>query len=148
MLEGTLRGHRCRIFVDCGSSKNFVKAELVRERHIPTVSGKKYRIKLEDGSTTTTRQRLRNEMLAIGTLDVRLDAIITERDEFDIILGHPWLEAVNPDIYWSTKTIRDRKSGEVMVSGDEYTVPMAKLYITWRRMRWQNCLDNNQHTSL
>jgi hypothetical protein len=50
---------------------------------------------------------------------------MTELDKLDIILGQPWLQAVNPDINWSTKTIRDRKTGEAMVFGDEYTVPMA-----------------------
>jgi hypothetical protein len=63
VMEGTLRGHRCRILVDFGASENFCKAEWVRENHIPTVTGEKYRIKLPDGSTTTTRQRLRNVVL-------------------------------------------------------------------------------------
>jgi hypothetical protein len=125
VLRGTLRGHRCRILVDCGASENFCKAEWVREHHIPMVTGEKYRIELADGSTTTTRQRLRNEVLTVGILDIRLDAIMTELDEFDIIIGQPWLQAVNPDIDWSTKTIRDRKIGEARVYGDEYTVPVA-----------------------
>jgi hypothetical protein len=51
-----------------------------------------------------------------------LDAIRTEVDEFDIVLGQPWLQAVNPDIDWSTRTIRDCKTGEATVSSDEYTV--------------------------
>jgi hypothetical protein len=80
VLEGTLRGHRCRILVDSGSSENFCKAEWVREHHIPTVFGEKFRIKLPNGSTTTTRRRQRNEVLTIGTMDIRLDAIMTELD--------------------------------------------------------------------
>jgi hypothetical protein len=89
VLEGTLRGHRCRILVDSGASENFSKTEWVREHHIPTVLGEKHRIKLAYGSTTTPRQRLRNEVLTIGTMDIRLDAIMTEMDKFDIILGQP-----------------------------------------------------------
>jgi hypothetical protein len=58
-------------------------------------------------------------------MDIRLDAIMTEMDKFDIILGQSWLQAVNPDIDWSTKTIRDHKTGEAMVYADEYTVPVA-----------------------
>jgi hypothetical protein len=50
---------------------------------------------------------------------------MTEVDKFDIILGQPWLQAVNPDIDWSAKTIRDRKTCEAMVFGDEYTVHVA-----------------------
>jgi hypothetical protein len=50
---------------------------------------------------------------------------MTKLDKFDIIIGQPWLQAVNPDIEWSTKTIRDRKAGEAMVHGDEYTVHVA-----------------------
>jgi hypothetical protein len=84
--------------VDFGASENFCKAEWVRDHRIPTVFGEKYRIKLADGSTTTIRQRLRNEVLTLLTLDIRLDAIMTEMDKFDIILSQPWLQAVNPDI--------------------------------------------------
>jgi hypothetical protein len=62
VLEGTLHGHRCRILVHSGASGNFGKAEWLREHHITTVSKEKYRIKLADGSTTTTRERLRNEV--------------------------------------------------------------------------------------
>jgi hypothetical protein len=50
---------------------------------------------------------------------------MTELDKFDIILGQPWLQAVNPDIDWPTKTIRDRRTGKAMVFGDESTLPMA-----------------------
>jgi hypothetical protein len=46
---------------------------------------------MADGSTTTTRQRLLNEVLTIGSMDIRLDAIMTELDKFDIIFGQPWL---------------------------------------------------------
>jgi hypothetical protein len=46
-------------------------------------------------------------------MDIRLDAIMTEIDKFDIILGQPWLQAVNPDIDWPTKTIRDRKMAKL-----------------------------------
>jgi hypothetical protein len=64
-------------------------------------------------------------MLTIGTIDIRLNAIITELDKFDIILGQPWLLVVNPDTHWSSRTIRNRENGEAMVSDDEYTVSVA-----------------------
>jgi hypothetical protein len=55
-----------------------------------------------------------------------MSAIINELDEFfDIILGQPRFQAVNPVIDWSIKAIRDRITGETMVYGDEYTVPVA-----------------------
>jgi predicted aspartyl protease len=102
VLRGTLRGHRCRILVDAGASINLCKSEWVRKHHIPTVSREKYPIKLADGSTTTTRQRLRNEVLTVVTLDIHLDANMTELHKFDIILGQPWLQAINPDVDWFT----------------------------------------------
>jgi hypothetical protein len=46
-------------------------------------------------------------------------------DKLEIILVQPWLQAVNPNIDWCTRTIRDRKTCETMVFGDEYTVLMA-----------------------
>jgi hypothetical protein len=63
-------------------------------------------------------------MLTVGTLDIRLDATLAEFDKFDIILGQPWLQGINPDIGWSTKPTRDRKTCETMVCGDAYTVPV------------------------
>jgi hypothetical protein len=59
--------------VDSSASENLCRAELVWEHHIPRVYGEKYRIKLAYGITTTTRQRLRNEVLIVGTMDIRLE---------------------------------------------------------------------------
>jgi hypothetical protein len=42
VLEGTFRGHRCRILV-VDYSENFCKGEWVREHQVPTVFGEKYR---------------------------------------------------------------------------------------------------------
>jgi hypothetical protein len=44
-------------------------------------------------------------VLTIGTHDLRMDVIVTKQDKFDIILGQSWLQAVNPDIDWSTRAI-------------------------------------------
>jgi hypothetical protein len=49
---------------------------------------------------------------------MRVDAIITELDKLDIIIGQPWLHAINPDIYLYTKAIRHRKTGETIVLDD------------------------------
>jgi hypothetical protein len=70
-----------------------------------------------------------------------MDAIITELDKFDTNFGRPWLQAFNPDIYWSTKTIRDRKTADIMAFGDEYTVPVAVYHL--EADAWQNYLDIN-----
>jgi hypothetical protein len=56
-------------------------------------------------------------------------AISTELDKFDIMLGKPSLQAVTPDIDWSTKTIRDRENDKTVVLGDEYTVPLATHHL-------------------
>jgi hypothetical protein len=58
-----------------------------------------------------------------------MDALNTELEEIDIILGQPWLRTVNPEIDWSTKTIRDRKTGEAVVSSNEYTLPLALYHL-------------------
>jgi hypothetical protein len=54
---------------------------------------------------------------------------MTEHDKFFILLGQPWLQAVNPDMNWCTKTIRDRKTSEAMAIGDEYTVHVAVRHL-------------------
>jgi hypothetical protein len=109
----------------------------VREHHIPTVSGEKYRIKVVDVSTATIRQRLRSEVLTIGTLDIRLDVIMIEQDKFDIILGQPWLQAVNPDIDWPTKRFATVKLVKLwcLATSTQY----RWQYITRRQTRWHDC---------
>jgi hypothetical protein len=76
-----------------------------------------------------------------------MDAIIIERDKFDIIIGQPWLQAVNPDIDWSTKTMRDRKTGKTLVFGDEYTVQVAIHHLEADAMA-RLLRKKTQHTSL
>jgi hypothetical protein len=92
---------------------------------------------MADGTTSPTRQRLWSEMPKVGTLDIRLNAIVIQLYEFDILISQHWLQAVNPDIDWSTKTMRDSKTCETMVYCDEYTALVE--YITWRWTKWHDC---------
>ena len=110
-LEGSVRGSTCKILIDSGASENFASTTWVHKNNIPRISGSKYRIRLADGSLCTSTHILHGEVLTMGERDYQLSAVCTDLDKFDIILGQPWLEVVNPDIDWTTKTVRDRKSG-------------------------------------
>jgi hypothetical protein len=145
LLEGTLRGHRCRILEDSGASENFCKAEWVREHHIPTVSREKYRIKLGNGRTTTTRQRLRNEVLTIGTRTyvwTQLSHDSINSTSSSVNLGYKPLTRIYIGLLKRSATVKLAKLWCLASSA-----PYHWQYITWRRMRWQNWLDNIQQTS-
>ena len=79
----------------------------------------------------------------MGERDYQLSAVCTNLDKFDIILGQPWLEVVNPDIDWTTKTVRDRKYGIILATVD---MLYPYVYNYWKPRRWHEKYGRNQST--
>ena len=136
-FEATVNGNPCRVLVDSGASDNFCHRDWLRNSRLRTTTGTKCRIKLANGTVVSTTERLEGAVLRAGRLSVNLTAVSTELDKFDVILGQPWLESANPDIDWSTKTIRDRQTGEILIEGMDYTVPTAVYHLTAHDMAKQ-----------
>jgi hypothetical protein len=104
--------------VDCGAHDNFLSQKLVVEeglQAIPTSTG----AHTIDGHRITIYGRHACYTQAIdmdGTeKDIKQEFLATDSDQYEVILGLPWIEAANPDCYWRAKTWRYRAEDKLRI---------------------------------
>ncbi len=102
-LTGLIDNLEVTVLIDCGATRNFIAADLMKK--IPEIHVEEQPTKTEltlgDGS-----KRLFDTKTA--TLELRLDSLLSTSEyeivpgipKYDIILGMPWLQQFNPDIDW------------------------------------------------
>lgn len=108
MLEGSFFNHRTRILLDSGASHNFVSLKYVQRQHLPVGTARRARtVRLADGSERSSRLRVFGARLQLGHHVEHRDFTVMPLDghDFDVILGMPWLKAVNPCINWQARTV-------------------------------------------
>ena len=114
---GKLNGNDCAYFVDSGASGNFVSREFVRktglEKECSSLPNPLI-VKLADGSEHSTSTVLKGarfggvsgpDSVLYGTHDLPVIPL----DGYEVILGRPWLKAVNPVINWEYGTVEARQ---------------------------------------
>ena len=105
-LQGTLHHSPCSCLVDSGASGNFVSSDFVR-RHKLSLQKLAVRqtINLADGSQQPAEGQLVAAPVSLSTYSDTVDLIALPLSGYDMILGMPWLERVNPQIDWRTKSL-------------------------------------------
>src|SRR5204862_4683990 len=92
--------------IDSGATLNFIHEFIVQQLSLKTTPCQTTRVTLADGRVLThaTRQvTLRYHIANVPQEDTFLVAPIGDHS---IILGMPWLERVNPQMDWPTKTVQ------------------------------------------
>ena len=104
---GKLNNYKCNILLDSGASENYISANFIAKHHLPTVSTlKPYQVKLADGSSVESSKLVLNAVLKIGAYrDQSLKLHAVPLQDFDIVLGKPWLTKLNPQIDWTRNTV-------------------------------------------
>ena len=105
ILIGECNGQPVRMMIDCGASRNFVNSHSLKRLHLPPTSlPEPVRIKLADGSITTTSS-CAHATYSLATLEDSRTFVATALDNVDFILGKPWLAHFNPDIDWAANIV-------------------------------------------
>jgi hypothetical protein len=108
MLAGSFCTRSATFLIDCGASGNFVSLEFLKRHRIPFgVAHRSRTVKLADGSSRSSRLRVFDAILNIGPYSERSHFTVMplHGHDFDVILGMPWLQSVNPSIDWQAHTI-------------------------------------------
>ena len=126
VFAGSLRRHRVRVLIDSGASGNFVDAAFVSLGHFKTRQSLGNLI-LADGSISKTHHELPHAHLNLGGYQQRLTLTVTPLSGYDVVLGHPWLQYVNPDIDFAQGTMVIEQNGRQHRLVADTTTPVAPV---------------------
>eukprot|EP00798_Chlamydomonas_sp_ICE-L_P002503 gene2503-biopygen3517 len=98
VFHGTLEGIPIRILLDSGAQRDFVSRRLVEACQLRTVKRDTLRIRLANGMLQATATELSKVALCMGPHTSTRSFVCTDIQEYDIILGMPWLTEINPNI--------------------------------------------------
>lgn len=108
LVEVRILGRKCVALVDSGATHNIVSADFVSKHKLTTAEGDVKQVRLADGTSVKTAGHLRGARYRIGAGFADMDDFVilsTKDEEFDVILGKPWLTKHNPDINWTSNLI-------------------------------------------
>jgi len=94
------------VLLDCGATTNFISAKFVKQHQlITTLSVRKHVVSLPDGSTQIADQLVNKLTIYLPQLSVTTPLLVYPLQEYDCILGMPFLKKYNPHIDWYTGTL-------------------------------------------
>ena len=113
-LQGSVCDQPARFLIDSGSSGNFISSAFV-ERHgldLGSSFDSSISVTLADGRSQKTQGIVDSAALCLSTYCDQVDLHCLPLGGFDVILGLPWLEALNPSIDWRKRTLSFRHGGK------------------------------------
>lgn len=110
LVKIRILGRTCSALVDSGATHNIVSTDFVETHKLDASStGPVKQVRLADGSTTATAGALRGARYRMGDTFTDVDDFIVMNmndEEFDVILGKPWLAKHNPTIDWACNELQ------------------------------------------
>jgi hypothetical protein len=101
--------------IDSGSSGDFISSTFVQKHCIPTQASPQTSVViLADGTRQETSRMVTAAALSIAHYNAKVDLMVLPLEQYDIILGMPWLEHVNPVIDWKRKELGVKVAGEIL----------------------------------
>ncbi len=99
-------GTVAKVLLDCGSTTNFINKRFVLQNQVKTVNiDNTLVVKLADGSKQSTSKLVEYFSLYFNNRHLRENLLVLPLDDFDIILGMPFLRKYNPHVDWLTNTL-------------------------------------------
>jgi hypothetical protein len=111
VLQAKVRGEVLKVLVDSGASHNFVAASTVSRLSLPHVQDNGITVVLGNGSKQDGSHVVPALTYRIGSFKDTRDFRVTKLSGYDLILGKPWLTALNPDVDWVGNIIQLCKGG-------------------------------------
>lgn len=90
-LRGVVKGVPILILIDSGATHNFISKKLVTAMGLPVKETKPMRIKLGDGYKAIAQGACKNVELGFGTSKMTVDALLSDLEGIDVVLGMSWL---------------------------------------------------------
>jgi len=119
-FQGKIGAISPTFLIDSGSSGNFVSEAFVRQHQLRLEDlprDQQVDVSLADGTPYTVERVLPASRVAIQGYHDRIDLNVLSNLTFDVVLGTPWLQAINPSIDWQRNqlTLRDAGGKQVLL---------------------------------
>lgn len=125
-LIGTVCGRLAVLLIDSGASGNFIRTGFLHECNVATSPlPHAQNINLADGSCRAATELLSNAPVSISSYSDTIDLVALPLGGFDVILGMPWLENINPSIDWKSKSLSFDHNGTKHVLEPQSTLCLA-----------------------
>ena len=115
--------------LDSGATLNFVNETIVKNLALKTTPCAPTKVTLADGRVLTHATRQTTLHYYIANVPQEDTFLVAPMGDHSIILGMPWLERVNPQIDWPTKTVDFSSSptqNKHSITTEEPIVPIPK----------------------
>jgi hypothetical protein len=145
--SGSLNGKRVRILMDSGAENNFIAEKCVRAGGMKTTRAPQpMKVRVADG-TESSSDRIVNAKLVIFQEDAprfidKVQLHVANLDNnYDVLLGQPWLEAHEAGLCFKTKGVWLQKSGRVLhANGHTSLMPYKEMVQAWLEATEQDLL--------
>ena len=124
-FEGTICGAPARFLVDSGATQDFISSSFVRSHKVPTARRSPLRVRLANGSLSTTSHVCPSLRYQIASFEEARDFVVTALESYDVILGKTWLTQHNPLIDWEQHSVR---LGSTVLHGAKHE-PRAQVFL-------------------
>ncbi|KAH7624275.1 putative Transposon Tf2-6 polyprotein [Nannochloris sp. 'desiccata'] len=134
VYNAVLNKKNVRVLIDNGSSFNIVSESFVRKNEWQTNAAAAVNVTLADGRRHSGDRVLRNSKLKLGCVSDTLNLRVYPVQNYDVILGVPWLIKMKANIDFSSGDLVVLKNGRVKKIKSATTV--AKESNAGRRPDW------------
>jgi hypothetical protein len=119
-FQGKIGAISATFLIDSGSSGNFVSEAFVRQHQLRQEDlprEQQVDVSLADGIPYIVERVLLASRVAIQGYHDRIDLNVLSNLTFDVVVGTPWLQAINPSIDWQRNqlTLRDAGGKQVLL---------------------------------
>ena len=104
VYDAVLNKKNIRVLVDCGASLNAVSESFVKAQKLENAAAavKSLSVKLADGHRHTSGRMLKNAKLKLGCIKDTLNLHVLPIQQYNVILGVPWLQQKAAVPNWTT----------------------------------------------
>ncbi len=107
-----MHGKLARVLIDPGATHNFVATDFVERQQLQLAPSEHKAVVTADGKRVACKGKLSHVHLKHRLYTTTLpECCIFDLQDFDLILGMPWLKHANPDIDWQTHEVAVTKHG-------------------------------------
>ena len=111
IVTGCYHGKTARILIDSGSQLDLVDTEFVDKHQLPVTEAGRCTVCLAGGQTQDAGMQSSGPF-KMRTYVTTLTAQVTRLNDYDVILGKPWLTRANPQINWRFNAMQVWQEGK------------------------------------